>query len=207
MVCSRVVSTVSVLAVAGKLLHGCLKVNSVFWNETESFVSGSFKQPNSTEFLKSSVVSLKVFSPTVTRLSLLHTAAHQNKLNWERDELEWIIDQAEITNGFLQSLRLKIHCASGHLLGIIEVCNTVKWAQNTVLIICLHFSPLSIDFHSHHAPPDSHHLPWRTSVSFRRSTVISNATMKHSLLQTMLYTFNILYLYVCVYWWWAIISI
>lgn len=98
-------------------------------------------------------------------LSLLHPAAHHNKLNRECDELEWIIDQAEITNGFLQSLRLKIYCASGHLLGIIEVCNTVKWAQNTVLIICLHFNPLSIDFHSQHAPP-----PRRISVSFKKST-------------------------------------
>lgn len=81
-------------------------------------------------------------------LELFHTATHQNKLTQECDELEWIIDHVEITNGFLQSLHQKIYRASGHLLGIIEVCNTVKWEQNTVLIIYLHLNPHSIDFHS-----------------------------------------------------------
>lgn len=153
----------------GLALHECLKMNYISWKETESCAGNSFKQLNTTDFSKHSVVSLNIYSTVVTSLSLLHKAAHQNKPNWGCDELEWIIDLAEITNGFLQSLRLKIYCASGHLLGIIEVCNTVKWAPNTVLIICLHFNPLSIDFHSPHAPADKNHLPRRTSVSLRRS--------------------------------------
>lgn len=92
-------------------------------------------------------------------MSLLHTEAHQNKLNWECDKLQWIIDQVEITNGFLQNFPQKIYCASGHLLGIIEVCNTVKWPQNTALIICLHFNPiLSIFIHG------TNHLTSTTSL-------------------------------------------
>ena len=152
----------------GSALHECLKVNYISWEETELCAGNSFKQLNTTDFSKNSVVSLNIYSTIVTSLSLLHKAAHQNKPKWGCDELEWIIDPAEITNGFLQSLRLKIYCASGHLLGIIEVCNTVKWAPNTVLIICLHFNPFSIDFHSPHAPADKNHLPPRTSVSLRR---------------------------------------
>lgn len=31
-------------------------------------------------------------------------------------------------------------------MGIIEVCNTVKWPQNTALIICLHFNPILLIF-------------------------------------------------------------
>lgn len=75
---------------------------------------------------------------------------------------------------FCRAYAWKIYCASGHLLGIIEVCNTVKWAQTTVLIICLHFSPFSIDFHSRHAAADKQLLPRRTSVTFGKSTDVSN---------------------------------
>lgn len=87
-----------------------------------------------------------------------HTVVHpyQNNLNWGADELEWIIDQLEITNGFLHSLRLEIYRALGNLLGIIEVCNTVKWSQNKVLIICLYFNPfplISIATMRRQAPP------------------------------------------------------
>lgn len=102
---------------------------------------------------------VKIYQATVTSLSLLHTEAHQNKLNWECDKLQWIIDQVEITNGFLQNFPQKIYCASGYLLGIIEVCNTVKWPQNTALIICLHFNPiLSIFIHG------TNHLTSTTSL-------------------------------------------
>lgn len=90
--------------------------------------------------------------------------------NTECDKLERIIDQPEITNGFLHRLCLKIYGASGYLLGFIDVCNAVNWEQNTVLIIYLHFNPLFIDFHSGHAPPDKRHRPPEVVSLFQAHT-------------------------------------
>lgn len=42
------------------------------------------------------------------------------------DELHLLIDPAEITDGFLQSLGPVIYRTSGQPLEIIEVCNVVK---------------------------------------------------------------------------------
>lgn len=51
---------------------------------------------------------------------------------WGPAELEWLIDQPEISHGFVRSRLWKIYPTPGYPLGIIEVCNAAKWAQNSV---------------------------------------------------------------------------